>query len=63
MRHVYIVVVCAEYAMPVISQEAYSTLAGAQSFIERRGDRPEKVTDFLYKSNRYEYKIHELTLR
>lgn len=60
MRHVYIVMVQAEYSLPKVSQEAYSTLIGAQNFIEHRGDVPKKLTDFHYKSNRYEYIIHEL---
>lgn len=63
MRHVYIVVVQAECALPKVSHEAYSTLIGAQNFIEHRGDGPEKLTDFHYISNRYEYIIHELALR
>lgn len=63
MRHVYIVVVQAEYSLPKVSQEAYSTLIGAQAFIEARGDRPKRLTSFRYKSDRYEYMIRELVLR
>lgn len=63
MRHVYIVVIQAEYSLPKVSQEAYSTLIGAQNFIEHRGDAPRKLTDFQYESDRYEYNIYELVLR
>jgi len=61
--HIYIVVIQAEYSLPKVSQEAYSTLIGAQNFIEHRGDEPRKLTDFQYESDRYEYNIYELTLR
>lgn len=63
MKHIYIVVVQAEYSLPKVSQEAYSTLIGAQNFIEHRGDRPRKLTDFQYESDRCEYNIYELALR
>lgn len=60
MKHIYIIEVHTEYAMPKVSNEAYDSLEKAQDFIERRSDAPEKVTEFRYESNRHVYLIQEL---
>lgn len=63
MKHIFVVTVRPYYSIPKISQEAYSTLIGAQNFIVHRDDEPRKLTDFQYESDRYEYNIYELALR
>jgi hypothetical protein len=63
MKHVFVVQVHPEYAMPRISGEAYETLDKAQWFIEHRSDTPERVNAFYYKGRSNEYTIHELALR
>lgn len=63
MKHVYVVMVHPEYAMPKVSSEAYDSLEKAQRFIEVRGDMPEKINAFSYKGRTYGYTIHELVLR
>lgn len=62
MKHVYVVLVCSEYGMPKISQEAYSSLEKAQDFIRNRYDQIMQVDDFNFKGCQYGYTIHELTL-
>lgn len=63
MKHIYIIEVHTEYAMPKVSQEAYTSLDKAQDFIEHRSDEPKKVSEFRYESNRHTYLIQELVLR
>lgn len=43
-----------------ISQTAYDSLEKAQEFIEERGDKPQKITDYKYQGNTYEYLIHDI---
>lgn len=45
-----------------ISQVAYDSLEKAQKFIEGRGDNPKKVSSYKYKSDMYEYLIHDLII-
>ena len=63
MTYVFVVSVCPDYGMPRISQEAYTSLAKAQAFIESRGDHPERIDAFHYKGLMYGYTIRELSLR
>lgn len=62
MNHVYVVLVCSEYGMPKISQEAYTSLEKAQKFIKDRHDWVTQVDDFNFKGRQYGYTIHELNL-
>lgn len=62
MKHIYVVLVCSEYGMPKISQEAYTSLEKAQDFIRSRYDQVTQVNDFNFKGRRYGYTIHELNL-
>lgn len=63
MKHVFVVSVCPDYGMPRVSQEAYTSLAKVQAFIESRGDHPERIDAFHYKGLMYGYTIHDLILR
>lgn len=63
MKHVYVVMVHPEYAMPKVSSEAYGSLEKAQRFIEARSDMPKRISAFSYKGRKYGYTIHELVLQ
>ena len=43
-----------------ISQEAYSQLKDAQTFIQKRSDSPHRITPFLYTSEKYKYIINDV---
>lgn len=62
-NNVYAVTVQGEYSLPKLSGECYAKLEEAQSFVESRSDKPEKITDYKYQSDRTEYKIHILQIR
>jgi hypothetical protein len=62
MQKIYAVVVEPQYAQPSVSQEAYTSLDKAQSFVELRGDKPVKQTDFYYIGRKYSYYIKELSV-
>lgn len=63
MKHVYIVTVRpTEYIWEKVSQECYTTLSGAQFFIEHRSDKPVRITPFKYQGELNSYSIQELTL-
>ena len=65
MKYVYIVTAQHDgFMWEKISQEGYSTLKGAQLFIENRGDQPEKIDDFKYQgSNKIIYRIYEIQIK
>ena len=63
MKHIYIIEVHTEYAMPKVSRESYVSLDKAQDFVERRSYETKKVTEFRYESGRHTYLIQELILR
>lgn len=60
--YVYAVTAQTEYGLPKLSGECYRSLEEAQKFVESRGDKPKKVTDFKYSSARWEYQIHEMQI-
>lgn len=63
MKKVYIVTVQhANYIWEKVSQEGYDSLIKAQKFIESRSDKPEKFTDFNYKSDSNIYRIYEISV-
>lgn len=47
-----------------ISQEGYFSLEGAQQFIEKRSDSPEKISNFKYQGRTGDvYCIHDVLIR
>ena len=47
-----------------ISQEGYFSLEGAQQFIEKRADSPEKINNFKYQDRTGDiYYIHDVLIR
>lgn len=46
-----------------ISQEAYKKIEQARDFCKVREDKPEAITDYTYKSDKYLYKIIPLQLK
>lgn len=45
------------YPTKKISQEGYKTIEQAKLFCEKRGDNPEMVDDYEYRSKDYIYRI------
>lgn len=45
-----------------ISQVAYDSIEKAQKFVERREDKPQKITGYKYQSNTCEYLIYDLVI-
>lgn len=69
---VYVVEVCREGFESRISQEGYSSLEKVQAFIENRGDKPQQITPFHYRSGERsrglwrdftDYMIHDILVR
>ena len=64
MKYVYIVTAQHhDYTWEKISQECYSTLTGAQKFIETRSDKPTKIDEFRYQGTSNVYRIYELQVK
>ena len=59
---VYVVVVFNHINNVRVSQESYPSLAAAQEFCKGRGDSPERVSDYCFKSLVYTYQIYSTTL-
>ena len=60
---VYIVQVIPEASLGKVSQEGYSTLEKAQTFIESRSDRPQRVSPYLYCTADFtDYLIYEVNI-
>lgn len=60
---VYIVQVIPEASLGKVSQEGYSTLEKAQTFIESRSDRPQQVSPYLYRTADFtDYLIYEVNI-
>lgn len=60
---VYVVEVIHEGGFGKVSQEGYRTLKQAQAFIESRSDNPQKLTEYLYRSDDYtDYLIYIVTI-
>lgn len=57
MNRLYIIVVDGKP-----SQDGYKTLKEAQDFCAGRTDRPEKISDYKYSSDKYEYLIYDITI-
>jgi hypothetical protein len=60
---IYVVHVVPNKGLARISQEGYTTLAAAQAFIESRSDRPEKVTEYIYRTHDLtDYLIYDIQI-
>lgn len=60
---VYIVQVIPEASLGKVSQEGYSSLEKAQTFIEGRADKPQKVAPFMYRTEDFtDYLIYEVNI-
>lgn len=46
-----------------VSHEAYKEIDMARNFCKTRGDNPEKISDYTYRSDKYLYKIIPLQLK
>lgn len=46
-----------------VSQEAFKKIEEARDFCETRGDKPEAITDYTFRSDKYLYKIVPLQLK
>lgn len=67
MKTVYIIETETRLHNPIqyhhVSQEGYSNLDEAKNFILSRCDKPEAVTDFIFRSDRLTYTIRPITIR
>ena len=61
IKHIYVVEVRINGCYK-ISQEAYDSYDKAVAFIKGRSDNPAKVTIYHYKSDHFDYLIHDLVL-
>ena len=60
---VFVVMVTHEASLSRVSQEGYKTLDEAQSFIKGRSHKPEEITPFRWRDERYtEYEIFEVSV-
>lgn len=69
---VYVIEVCREGFTSNVSQEGYDSLEKAQAFIEGRGDKPQYITPYHYRSGETangvwhdftDYLIHDILVR
>lgn len=61
---VFVVQVIPEGHLGRVSQEGYSSLTKAQAFIEGRADRPQKITEYMYRTADYtDYLIYEIEVK
>lgn len=51
------------YPVTNVSQEAYTRIIEAQDFCKNRSDKPEQISEMVWKSDEYKYTILELNLR
>lgn len=60
---VYIVQVIPEASLGKVSQQGFTTLEKAQAFIESRSDKPEKFTEYIYRTEDFtDYLIYEVEI-
>lgn len=60
---VYIVQVIPEASLGKVSQQGFTTLEKAQAFIESRSDKPEKFTEYIYRTEGFtDYLIYEVEI-
>ena len=51
------------YPTTKVSREAYTSIIDAQDFCKNRSDKPEQISDTVWKSDKYKYTILQLNLR
>lgn len=60
---VYIVQVIPEASLGKVSQRGFTTLEKAQAFVESRSDKPEKFTEYIYRTEDFtDYLIYEVEI-
>ena len=60
--YVYVVVVFDSFKNAKVSQESYPSLQAAQEFCRKRGDAPEQLSEYYFKSKIFSYQIFCTTL-